>query len=119
MTVAGTIAGNGFDSGDARVTGGVITADGTAWKQSVTWGATATAEGGEISWGRTTESDATWGTQGAPGDLVSEYPADTLTWSELAPVDLAWASTSANTPAPPVMPAALLDRRWLWLLAVR
>jgi serine protease AprX len=106
--------------GSSRVTGGMITADGTAWKQSVTWGAAATPEGGEISWGRTTESDATWGTQGAPGDLTAEYPTDTLTWSDLAPVDLAWASTSRpDRPAPPVMPAALLDRRWPWLLAVR
>ena len=106
--------------GNSRVTGGVITADGTAWRQGVTWGAATTPDGAEVSWGRTTESDTTWGMQSSPADVPSDYPADSLSWSELAPSDLAWASTAAGKTAPPVdVPPALFDRRWLWLLAVR
>jgi subtilisin family serine protease len=105
--------------GNARVTGGVITADANAWRLGVTWGAATAPDGSEIAWGRTTDDDAVWGTQGSAQDLVSADGAAAPVWSDV-PIDLAWASTtSPSAPQHGSLPAALFDRRWLWLLTVR
>jgi hypothetical protein len=105
--------------GNTRVTGGVITADASAWRQGVTWGAPAAPDGSEISWGRTADDEANWSLQGSSQDVVaSEYP-DIPAWSDM-PLDLAWASTTSTSASQHgSLPAALLDRRWLWLLTVR
>ncbi len=106
--------------GNTRVSGGVITTDASAWRQGVTWGASTAPDGSEITWGRTADADTAWGVQAGTPDLGTESPDDLFAFSEGPASDLAWASTLLP-PAPQhgSLPAALLDRRWLWLLTVR
>ena len=99
----------------------MITADGSAWRPGVTWGASTTPDGTDISWGRTADADSTWGVETGEPDLATASAQDASAFSDIPEFDRAWASTTTLPPAPQhgSLPAALLDRRWLWLLTVQ
>ncbi|HVL65830.1 MAG TPA: S8 family peptidase [Vicinamibacterales bacterium] len=103
--------------GSRRVSGGVLTADASAWREDVMWGAAATPEGDDIVWGVRAAGDEPWGTDGRSEDLAVELglallSAAELPWDEARFVDAVWSSsTGRDTPRVCVAPSPLLEPR--------
>ena len=75
--------------GNERVRGGVLSAAANAWRVDVTWGASATPAGDDVSWG-TVADGAAW-KPGAHEPIAFDDQRETVAWHPLtdAPAD-AW-----------------------------
>ena len=98
--------------GHDRVRGGVLTANASAWRADVVWGAPSTPEGDEIFWGTNTDGTSAWGPSDAdPIEFDAEMSL--VAWNPLTETESGALGDGTSTFLPWRAIAAVLpsDRR--------
>ncbi|HYE85466.1 MAG TPA: S8 family serine peptidase [Vicinamibacterales bacterium] len=80
--------------GNKRVSGGVLTPDGSAWLDGVTWGAPSTPSGADVIWGNDCADascdNVVWGNDGDDNVVWGNSDEDNVVWGNSSDDNVVW-----------------------------